>query len=142
MFDVDDVEDVKRFATDISKQIKLRNNNEVVGKEKNAIKQVVWKILGGRKYELDKVLNNNEVNREYYAQTTNVLGGKVKGISNFSENKDFQNIAERIYQVRNLVVHSTEASMGRGYQPYVHASELAQEIKLVKSLAEMAIIYL
>lgn len=47
-------------------------------------------------------------------------------------------IANRIYKVRNAIIHSKQRSDG-GYKPFLHEETLAREIPLIQCLAERII---
>ncbi|MGX8833652.1 hypothetical protein ACWG0P_05500 [Amedibacillus sp. YH-ame6] len=51
----------------------------------------------------------------------------------------FKKIRNRVYAVRNAIVHSKEGNESK-YQPFIHDSHLAKEIPLIRALAEEIII--
>ena len=51
----------------------------------------------------------------------------------------YQALRDRIYSVRNSIVHSKESDRSR-YKPFIHDSELSKEIPLIRSVAELIII--
>lgn len=52
----------------------------------------------------------------------------------------YTNIATRIYETRNALVHSKSEQAANQYRPYRNKKDLALEIALIKSVAELVII--
>ena len=50
------------------------------------------------------------------------------------------NLATRIYETRNALVHSKSEQITNQYRPYENKKELMLEIVLIKSVAELVII--
>lgn len=53
----------------------------------------------------------------------------------------FATLATRIYETRNALVHSKSENLANQYRPYENKRDLIAEIALIKSVAEMVIIY-
>ena len=52
----------------------------------------------------------------------------------------YTNIATRIYEIRNALVHSKSEQAANQYRPYKNKKDLVLEISLIKSVAELVII--
>lgn len=52
----------------------------------------------------------------------------------------YTNIATRIYETRNALVHSKSEQAANQYRPYKNSNDLALEIPLIKAVAELVII--
>lgn len=52
----------------------------------------------------------------------------------------YANLATRIYETRNSLVHSKSEQINNQYRPYEHRKELLKEVTLIKSIAEIVLI--
>ena len=52
----------------------------------------------------------------------------------------YTNIATRIYETRNALVHSKSEQSANQYRPYKNNGDLTLEIALIKAVAELVII--
>lgn len=52
----------------------------------------------------------------------------------------YTNLATRIYETRNALVHSKSEQITNQYRPYENKKELMLEIVLIRSVAELVII--
>ena len=59
---------------------------------------------------------------------------------NSNSNETYKNLAGRIYETRNAIVHSKEGDKPR-YVPFKHDKDLIQEIPLIRFIAEHIIIH-
>ena len=77
---------------------------------------------------------------EYYKSTLVEFADESKTI-NFEDAPDkvYVDIRDRVYSVRNAIVHSKEGDRLR-YEPFKHDRQLAKEIPLIRSIAEEIII--
>lgn len=77
---------------------------------------------------------------EYYKNNHVEFACESKSI-NFEDvpEKAYSDIRDRIYAVRNAIVHSKEGDKLR-YEPFKHDKQLAKEIPLIRSVAEEIII--
>ncbi|WP_421978853.1 hypothetical protein [Roseivirga seohaensis] len=77
---------------------------------------------------------------EYY-KTTEVSFSKGNKVNFESENEDeiYRNLAKRIYQTRNCIVHSKEAQKVK-FTPFKDDKDLLVEIYLVRLIAEFVIL--
>lgn len=50
------------------------------------------------------------------------------------------NLANRIYETRNALVHSKSEQIANQYRPYDNKKDLASEIALIKAVAESVLI--
>jgi len=61
-------------------------------------------------------------------------GGKTIDFEN-APDKIYSDIRDRVYSVRNAIVHSKEGEKLR-YEPFNHDEQLAKEVPLIRSIAE------
>ena len=77
---------------------------------------------------------------DYYMNNETVFadeGNKIN-FSNITEGT-YKEIRNRIYAVRNSIVHSKEGEKLR-YEPFKHDKELSREIPLIRAVAEEIIV--
>lgn len=76
-----------------------------------------------------------------YYKTTEVSFTDAGCKVNFDANSDniYANIHNRVYSIRNAIVHSKEGERLK-YEPFKHDRELAKEIPLIRAIAEEIII--
>lgn len=97
--------------------------------------EYIWKYITIQEFK-EKLLPNQA---KYYQQHEIQFIKKPTAISFDDENNFCNNLAKRIYQTRNALVHSKEGNVGR-YKPYQDNEELQKEIPLIKLVAEQVII--
>ena len=103
-------------------------------------------LLCLKKYVLDLENLKNTINAidataiEYYKKEK-VPFASEGGIINFSDSQDavYATIRNRVYSVRNAIVHSKEGEKLR-YEPFKHDKELSKEIPLIRAIAEEIIV--
>lgn len=89
----------------------------------------------------NKINEYNLVNTDYYENTKVPFAtSKNTKISWSDATGVVTNIATRIYETRNSLVHSKSDHVANQYKPYKNKSELTKEIPLIKSVAELVII--
>lgn len=76
----------------------------------------------------------------YYENETVEFANESKTI-NFDDDTEvvYSNIRDRVYSVRNAIVHSKDGDKLR-YEPFKHDKQLAREIALIRGIAEEIII--
>lgn len=76
----------------------------------------------------------------YYSTTDVSFADEGKKIS-FNDTADavYSTIRNRVYAVRNAIVHSKEGERLR-YEPFRHDAELSKEVPLIRAIAEEIII--
>lgn len=92
--------------------------------------------------ELKKRLDALDSNAVMYYQDNFVpfnTSNKTK-IAWANESGVYTNLATRIYETRNSLVHSKSEQIKNQYRPYEHRKELLKEITLIKSIAEIVLI--
>lgn len=52
----------------------------------------------------------------------------------------YTNLATRIYEIRNLLVHSKSEQVDNQYKPYKNKKELSAEIALIRAVAVITLI--
>lgn len=104
------------------------------GNEFESLKQVLKKFIDIN--ELQEKLTSEQI--EYF-QKNQVSFSHAPTISFKDKEGFYNNLAQRIYQTRNSLVHSKEGNVGR-YKPYQDSEELQKEIPLIKLIAEQVII--
>ena len=77
---------------------------------------------------------------EYYKSALVEFASESKCI-NFDESEEliYSNIRDRVYSIRNAIVHSKEGEKMR-YEPFIHDVHLSKEIPLIRGIAEEIII--
>ncbi|EMS73466.1 hypothetical protein [Ruminiclostridium cellobioparum] len=132
-------EDIRLFYNKIKK--KMRDQRE----------DGVWDEKTGLLLCLKKFIPNVEVLKnaihaidssaiDYY-KNNNVLFADEGKIINFDDISDviYVAIRNRVYSVRNAIVHSKEGEKLR-YEPFKHDKDLSKEIPLIRAIAEEIII--
>lgn len=140
----------------VDKAVKLRGKSKEDGQgnEFDALLNVLEEIieLDKVKYKLeelkkDEVKNeynisiNEENMLEYYSKNSvdfldrSDNGGEYRINFNGTKNKTLKNIRERIYNVRNALVHNKNNYKYKTYNPYDNENTLMKEIPLIKILA-------
>lgn len=92
--------------------------------------------------ELKKYINNIDATAiDYYqnnlvpfttSKKTKIAWSNAQGV--------YTNLATRIYETRNSLVHSKSENTANQYRPYENKKELTLEIALIKSVAELVLI--
>ncbi len=132
-------EDIRVFYNRIKKKMK-EQKEDGLWDEKTGL------LLCLKKYVLDLENLKNTINAidataiEYYKKEK-VPFASEGGIINFSDSQDavYATIRNRVYSVRNAIVHSKEGEKLR-YEPFKHDKELSKEIPLIRAIAEEIIV--
>lgn len=77
----------------------------------------------------------------YYQDSLVPFVSSTKTKINWSDTQGvYTNLATRIYETRNSLVHSKSEQAGSHYKPYKNKKELTAEITLIKAISEMILI--
>lgn len=111
-------------------------------KKNNSIEEI-----DALKLTLKKYLNIDDFkefiySKEYKFDSENILSRSKRDKINIEESDDqiISSLANRIYSIRNAIVHSKNDDVNISYIPLKHDAFLEQEIGLIKYLAEKIII--
>ncbi len=131
--------DLRCFYDKIKKKIREQREDGVWDEKIGlllCLKKYVPDILG-----LKSRISSIEENALDYYQTNDVSFAEDAKRINFDndDEKIYKAIRDRVYSVRNAIVHSKEGEKLR-YEPFLHDQELAREIPLIRSIAEEIII--
>lgn len=103
--------------------------------------------LDALKLTLKKFVNIDEIkqfvnSKEYKFDEENILSKSKKDILNLDETEEqiISTIANRIYFIRNAIVHSKNDGVNVSYIPLKHDDFLDKEVVLIKFIAERVII--
>ena len=128
---------------DLAKYIKKHMNSDTEsgkGNEFESLKYVLIEYVHINDLR-DKINDYKLVNTDYYKNTKVPFAtSKDTRISWSNSEGVFTNLATRIYETRNSLVHSKSDYAANQYKPYENKNELAKEIPLIKSVAELIII--
>lgn len=126
---------------DIAKLVKrrMKKNDELGnGNEAQSLIFVLQKFVDIVKLK-SKLMQIDKDIITYY-QTKNVTWDDIPTIQWSDSKGAFTNIANRIYYVRNALVHSKSEKSKERYKPYNDEKKLLKEIPLIKVVSEMIII--
>lgn len=132
-------EDIKRFYNMIKKKMR-EQRDDGVWNEKTGLILCLKKYmpdLASLKLSIDAI-DSSAI--DYYKSTLVEFADDSKKI-NFDETaeKIYKDICDRVYSIRNAIVHSKEGDRLR-YEPFRHDKQLAKEIPLIRCIAEEIII--
>lgn len=132
-------EDIRNFYNKI-KKIMREQREDGVWDEKTGLLLCLKKFIP----DIDTLKNSiNAIDAsaiDYYMNNETVFadeGNKIN-FSNITEGT-YKEIRNRIYAVRNSIVHSKEGEKLR-YEPFKHDKELSREIPLIRAVAEEIIV--
>lgn len=129
-----DTDELNKVINFIKKETKnCRENGQ--GNELESLKLVLKEFIDRDK--LQKRLSSEQI--EYFQK--NQISFSHAPTFSFKDKEGFyNNLAKRIYQTRNALVHSKEGTNVYNYNPYQDSEELSKEIPLIKLIAELVII--
>lgn len=132
-------EDIKRLYNNVKKKIKDQRDDGVWDEKKGL-------LLCLRKYiddtdRLRETIHTIDPKAIDYYESNNApfADGDNKIDFDAASDKIYKAIRNRIYSVRNSIVHSKEGEKLR-YEPFKHEEDLAKEIPLIRAVAEEIII--
>lgn len=128
---------------DLAKYIKKHMNSDDdsgKGNEFESLKYVLMEYVPIG--ELKKQISSMDPNAVTYYQNTFVpfISSPKTKIAWADMQGVYTNIATRIYETRNALVHSKSEQADNQYRPYKNNSDLKLEIALIKAVAELVII--
>ena len=132
-------EDIRQFYNRIKK--KMRDQREDgVWDEKTGLLLCLNKFVPNVEELKNAILAIDSSAIDYYKNNNAPFADEGKSI-NFDDVSDgiYTTIRNRIYSVRNAIVHSKEGEKLR-YEPFKHDKALAKEIALIRAVAEEVII--
>lgn len=129
--------DISSLIKDIGKSIKMRDEymtfNELEGLRLTLQKFINLPDLIEKVNEYDSALV------EYYKfNQVDFSGAKVVDLRNDDIELVYKNLASRIYQTRNAIVHSKETEKSK-YTPFKDDSKLVKEVPLLRFISEQII---
>ena len=131
-------QDLRALVTLMRSRLKFQRE-DVTFSEQEALRLVFEKYvdLGALRDQLQGIQSNLP---EYYASNqVSFSGGDVVDLAGDESRGVFEALSRRVYKTRNSVVHSKESGRPR-YQPFRHDRELAQELPLMRILAEEVVV--
>lgn len=128
---------------DLAKYIKKHMNSDAEsgkGNEFESLKYVLMEYVTIEDLK-NKINDYKLVDTDYYENTKVPFATSKNTKISWSDTTGVvTNIATRIYETRNSLVHSKSDHAANQYKPYENKSELIKEIPLIKSVAELVII--
>lgn len=132
-------EDLRQFYNNIKKRMRVQRDDGVWD-ERSGL------LLCLKKFIPDLAVLKNNINSldssavDYYSNNKVSFADESVEI-NFNESSEtvYTKIRNRVYAVRNAIVHSKDGEKLR-YEPFKHDKELSKEIYLIRSIAEEIII--
>lgn len=123
------------------KKISKTQKEEDVWDERNALLLCLKKFVSDLSL-LKAAINSIQTNAlNYYKENDVSFADEAKAINwSLQDNDIYTLIRNRIYSVRNAIVHSKDGEKSR-YKPFKHDKELNKEIPLIRAVAEFVIIY-
>ena len=123
------------------KKISKNQKEEDVWDERNALLLCLKKFVSDLSL-LKSAINSIQTNAlNYYKENEVSFADEAKAINwDLQDNDIYTLIRNRIYSVRNAIVHSKDGEKSR-YKPFKHDKELNKEIPLIRAVAEFVIIY-
>lgn len=132
-------EDIQAFYNRIKKKMK-EQKEDGLWDEKTGLLLCLKKYVNDLE-NLKNTINSIDANAIDYYKTEKVIFSAEGGVINFDESEDvvYYAIRNRVYSVRNAIVHSKEGEKLR-YVPFTHDKNLLKEIPLIRAIAEEIII--
>lgn len=117
---------------------KMKNDDQDGrGNELESLKYVLEEYVPIQ--EIERALNEwNPSLSEYYTSQNVVFSGCRKDKIAWTDLEGvYTNLANRIYNTRNALVHSKSGQVERQYKPHMHKDALIRELPLVQVIAEL-----
>lgn len=127
--------DIKNLIQSVGKDLKL-NQDSLFVNELEALKLTLQKYLDIPHLLSD--LSRTDLLNYYRENTVSFSGGDKVDLESNDKPQILNRLADRIYKTRNAIVHSKETGKAR-YKPFEHDALLAQEIPLIRFIAEQII---
>lgn len=136
------------------KAIKGKSSEDGQGNEDKAFELVLEKYVDISKlkhklslikksdveYQYSIEIKETDLLEFYKNNSVNYISGDLKINFNDNDNVVIKNLKNRIYKVRNSLVHSKDNYKFKTYHPYDNQNELIMELPLIKLVAEEIII--
>lgn len=131
--------DIKRFYNMIRKKLR-EQRDDGVWNEKKGLLLCLRKYVSNLALLKDAIQVTDSSAIDYYKENLVEFADDSK-IIDFDDNEEviYANIRDRIYSIRNAIVHSKEGEKLR-YEPFIHDKQLLREIPLIRCVAEEIII--
>jgi len=135
-FSPNNSKNIKLLYTSITKKIK-KQRDDGVGKETNGLLLCLRQFVPNLNDLKDTIETIDSSAIDYYNNTPVEFAndGKTINFEDVSIDKVYKNIRDRVYSVRNAIVHSKEGNKLR-YEPFNHDEPLAKEVPLIRAIAE------
>ena len=132
-------EDIRNFYNKLKKTMK-EQRDDGIWNEKQGLLLCLNKYISSID-DLKRSINDIDASAIDYYQNNDVsFADGAKSISfNDAPESTFTVIRNRVYSVRNAIVHSKDGESSR-YEPFKHDKELSKEIPLIRAIAEEIII--
>lgn len=132
-------EDIRQFYNKIKKKMRSQREDGVWD-ERTGLLLCLKKYIPDVEDLKDAICAINSSAIDYY-KNYNVTFADEGNIINFDDISDrtYDVIRNRIYSVRNAIVHSKEGEKLR-YEPFKHDKDLSKEVPLIRAVAEEIII--
>ncbi len=127
--------DIRGFYNMIRKKMR-EQREDGVWNEKTGLLLCMKKYIPDLSILKDSILSINP-NALFYYKTSLVEFTDDSKLIDFNDTSEtiYQNIRDRVYSVRNAIVHSKDGEKLR-YEPFKHDNQLTKEIPLIRSIAE------
>jgi len=131
--------DIKQFYEKI-RQLMRDHKDQGVWNEKNGLLLCLKKYIPNLESLRNSIAHLDSSALKYY-ETINVEFADGSKLIDFNAASEvaYTNIRDRVYSVRNAIVHSKEGEKSR-YEPFIHDKQLAKELPLIRSISEEIII--
>ena len=131
--------DIKNFYKKI-KAIMKEQKDDGVWNERNSLLLCLKKYVPDLEELKETIISISENSVDYYQNNTVPFADGENIISFYTTtDKIYSDIRNRVYAVRNSIVHSKDGERLR-YEPFKHDKELTKEIPLIRAIAEEIII--
>lgn len=130
-----DVKSIIRIVTKVQRQVK----DEGRVNEQQALRLVLDRFVNVSRLAADLDAYDSALVDYYTNNAVPFAGASKVDIRGKDEDVARKKIANRIYRVRNALVHAKEGELPK-YAPFAHDEELAREIPLMRFTAEQIII--
>ncbi|MCO7271578.1 hypothetical protein [Cellulosimicrobium cellulans] len=138
-FSVRRPEDVATLIPIVKKNFRARDDQVLLADERAALALTLRKYVVRSELETALSRHLGEALNLYFAEAPEFVkaGGVVR--RDVDDQKFFGALAQRLYAVRNALVHRKSAARGR-YEPAKHRDQLARETAVMQVLAEQIIL--
>ncbi len=132
-------QDIKKLIDEVTRFLRIRND-KLVFSEEEALRLTLNKFLNvGELLSSIKEYDESLIDH-FRSRKVSFSGGDEVDLEHMEQDKIIRSLSKRIYKTRNAIVHSKESEKSR-YIPFRHDQELAQEVVLLRFIAEQIIIH-